>query len=101
MSSGYILQIERDLRVKDTDDKALTRLIRIRRDLARMKGSKLAREPLAIKLEELTKGIPESVSCDCCGFSRLINIKRKDGYVIGPECSNHDLGTCKGKGSRP
>jgi len=51
-------------------------------------------ERLRLQLRDL---IDNPRDCECCGYKALKNPYLKDGHIVGPECYNHPLGTCKAK----
>jgi hypothetical protein len=91
-------QLEADLLRMGTDDAAFSHLLRARRSLTAMRRAALtsaaARERYDYYARKLG-GIPTGVTCACCGYEGLVNVMRRDGEFVGPECFNHRIGTCK------
>ena len=91
----FLAQIEQDLRHPD-DDQAYGRLLRRKvevMDLARR--PRYASDPLIVRLQALLRDIPAGATCECCGYTPLIRVHRVNGHIVGPECANHELGSCR------
>jgi hypothetical protein len=86
-----------DLKRKDSDDAAFSRLIRQRIELDGYDLQRVASEPLLQRLSILLRDIPSGAECACCGFRPLVNVRRRGAYILGPECVNHEVGACRGR----
>jgi len=95
-------QLEADLLRAPTNDQALSRVLRAKRDIvafAKVSHSwTLAEDELYAYYTEKLAEIPEGgATCDCCHFEGLVNIHRVDGRTLGPECASpgHVYGSCR------
>jgi hypothetical protein len=85
-----------------TDDKALQYLMRTKRDIDKMAGDEYWESlPAFQAAKKLVEGVPVGATCECCGFKGLMNIRHKEGQIVGPECVGHPIGSCKIRGARP
>ena len=91
----FMEQLKADILRMDVDDRALTRVIRIKRDVVAMAGSRLAADPTYGTIASLVKGVPSGATCACCGKTGLVDVRRKEGKIVGNECVHHDWGDCR------
>jgi hypothetical protein len=91
---------ELDLGLMDVDDKALSRVLKAKRDVALLE--KFQAEPRTYVClptlgyySKLLKDILNGVSCECCGFRDSLNVRMVEGHIVGPECAAHPFGSCK------
>ena len=89
--SPFLAQVEFDLAIADKSDKAYSRLLRISKEIRALDQA----NPLIVRLTKLLAAIPPGIDCECCGFKGLVNVRRKGGHTVGPECFEHEFGSCK------
>lgn len=93
---SYILRLANARTKMDEDPKARAFLMRTRRETDELKGKPLyERSPFFQAVKGLVEDIPATETCACCGFKDLKNPVLRDGAIVGPECANHPLGTCR------
>ena len=91
----FIEQLKADVLRMEVDDRALARAIRVKRDVVAMAGSRLAADPTYGMIASLVKGVPSGATCACCGKTGLVDVRRKEGKIVGNECVHHDWGDCR------
>ena len=92
--------IKRNLREMATSEQAYGNLLRAKKDLTRYLSHNpgaIVDSPIVAEAAKLLHAIPAGATCECCGYEGLVNVKRVQGHIVGPECANHPLGTCRGK----
>ena len=100
-------QLEADLLRAPTNDGALSRVLRAKRDIVafakRSETWSLVENEVYHYYSTALADVPAGLQCSCCGFESLVHIHRvpvtENGRiemkVVGPECRNHVWGSCR------
>ena len=91
----FIEQLKADLLKMEVDDRSLTNVLRVKKEVDSIAGSRLAADPTYGMIASLVKGVPSGATCACCGKTGLVDVRRKEGKIVGNECVHHDWGDCR------
>ena len=87
MIDKFMEQLRADVLRMATDDRALARVMRVKREVDSLKTSKLADDAGYKKIASLVEAASPGLDCDCCGARDLVNVRRRGALVLGPECA--------------